>query len=372
MSRKLGLIAIVFSVGLASARLDGAAMNAYFQTNLVSDLPGVANNLDTNLANPWGIAFSPSSPFWISDNHTGLSTLYTGTGQPLGLVVTIPTPVGGTPPAAPTGVVFNAGTDFAGSHFIFATEDGTVSAWTSGTNAILKVDNSASGAVYKGLAIGNNGSGNFLYATNFNAGSVDVFNGSFSPVSTVGGFKDPSIPAGFAPFNIENIGGQLYVTYAKQNAAKHDDVAGPGSGYIDVFDLNGNLVRRLVSNGPLNSPWGLALATSSFGAFSNDLLVGNFGDGTIQAFDPITGAALGQLKDANGNPIVNQGLWGLAFGNNAVGVDKNSLYFTAGIPGNDNVEDHGLFGQLQVVPEPGTLGLMGLGILAIGVARKGR
>src|SRR5438309_2116506 len=289
---------LVATVWLASPC---AAQNNYIQHNLVSDIPGLANHTDPNLANPWGIASSATSPFWVSDNHTGVSTLYNSTGTPLALIVTVPPPSGGIPPSAPTGVVFNATSDFqvagpgTAAHFIFATEDGTIAGWNSGTNAILEVDNSAAGAVYKGIALGNNGISNFLYAANFHSGAIDVFNGSFAPTTLAGHFTDPNLPAGFAPFNIQNIGGSLLVTYALQDAAKHDDVAGPGNGFVDQFDLNGVLERRLISDGALNSPWGLAIAPGAFGAFSNDLLVGNFGDGHIHAFDPTTGAFLGTL-----------------------------------------------------------------------------
>jgi uncharacterized protein (TIGR03118 family) len=361
----------VFAVmrSLAIVILPALSYGAYSQTNLVSDLPGVARTLDPNLQNPWGIALSGTSPFWISDNGTGLSTLYNGSGQIVPLVVTVPPPGGGAPPSAPTGMVFNGTSDFNGSHFIFATEDGTISAWTSGSNAALAVDNSATGAVYKGLALANNGSKNLLYAANFNAGTVDVFGPNFAPVSTPGGFHDPTVPAGYAPFNIEAFGGQLFVTYAKQDAAKHDDVAGAGNGYVDIFDTNGNLITRLISNGPLNSPWGMAIAGPNFGQFANDLLVGNFGNGMIDAFNRNTGAFLGVLTDPNGNAIVNPGLWALAFGNGNSGGNLNTLYFTAGIPGPDQVEDHGLFGQLDSVPEPSSVVLLG-GALGLLAARK--
>ncbi len=320
-------------------------------------------NLDPKLVNPWGIAFGPTTPIWISDNKTGFSTLYNGAGQPFPigspLQVTIPPPSGGQPPSAPTGIVFNSGTDFAGSHFIFATEDGTIAAWTSGSTAIREVDNSASGAVYKGLAR----VGGMLYGANFNSGKVDVFNSNFAPITVPGGFTDPNLPSGYAPFNVQNINGLLYVTFAKQDAGKHDDVSGPGNGFVDIFDTNGVLQKRLISNGALNSPWGLALAPAGFGSFGGDLLVGNFGDGTINAFDPANGTFLGALKDANGNPIVNEGLWGLAFGNGAQGTSTTALYFTAGIPGPDSVEDHGLFGDIQAVPEPASLGTVAGGLL---------
>jgi uncharacterized protein (TIGR03118 family) len=232
------------------------------------------------------------------------------------------------------------------SVFIFDTEDGTISGWNptfpDKSHAILAVDRSnvGKGAVYKGLAIGSNSSGTFIFATNFRFGTIEMFDSNFKLVRS---FADQRLPQSFAPFGIQNIGGNLYVTFAKRNGAKHDDVAGPGNGFVDVFDTSGNLIRRLIARGSLNSPWGLALAPANFGQFSNDLLVGNFGDGHINAFDPDTGAFLGQLRDQNGNSITIDGLWSLQFGNDAVAGPSNELFFTAGIDG----EAHGLFGDIQ-------------------------
>jgi uncharacterized protein (TIGR03118 family) len=342
----------------------------FVQTNLVSDIPGEAAITDPSLVNPWGITASPTSPFWISDNGTGVSTLYTGTGAKIPLTVTIPTPPSDTSPAAPTGTVFNGTTDFnvaanSPAHFIFDTEDGTISGWNGGASAVLEVNNSSSGAVYKGLAIGNNGSGNFLYASNFNSGKVEMYNGSFALTNS---FTDPSVPTGYAPFNVQELNGDLFVTFALQDGAKHDDVAGPGHGYIDEFDLNGNLLDRLVSNGVLNSPWGLAIAPTGFGNFGGDLLVGNFGDGTINAFNPTDGDYVGTLDNTNGTPLVIQGLWGLRFGNGASSGPTDTLYFTAGIPGTGMIEDHGLFGSLTVreVPDStSTLVLLGAALVVL-------
>jgi uncharacterized protein (TIGR03118 family) len=236
--------------------------------------------------------------------------------------------------------------------FIFATEDGTISGWNPNvdlTHAILSVDNAnvTSGPVYKGLAMGHNRSGNFLFAANFRFGTVDVYNATFAKVGSFTDsqlLKDCPLPNQcFAPFGIQNIAGNLYVTYALQNAAKHDDVAGPGNGFVDVFDTTGNLIRRFASHGPLNSPWGLAVAPANFGKFSNDVLVGNFGDGHINAFDPSTGVFLGQLRDENGQAITNSGLWGVAFGNGGLAGDTNTLFFCAGI----NDEADGLFGSIE-------------------------
>jgi uncharacterized protein (TIGR03118 family) len=250
--------------------------------------------------------------------------------------------------------VFNGTADFevsagAPARFIFATEDGTISGWASGTSAVLKVDNSASEAIYKGLAIGNNGVANFLYAANFHEGTIDVFDATYASATLAGSFSDPTIPTGYAPFNIQNIGDILYVTYALQDADAEDDVPGLGHGFINKFDLNGNLIARFISRGSLNSPWGLAVAPATFGAFANALLVGNFGDGRINAFDPATGILLGQLADDSGHAISIEGLWGLKFGNGGNGGNLNALYFAAGIAGPDELEDHGLFGS--IVPQ---------------------
>jgi uncharacterized protein (TIGR03118 family) len=343
------------------AVLNCAAQNSYLQHNLVSDLAGMADHTDTNLVNPWGIALSGTSPFWISDNHSGLSTLYNSNGTPQSLIVTIPPPSGGTPPAAPTGIVFNGTTNFnvstgAVARFIFSTEDGTIAAWNTGSNAVLKVDNSAHSAIYKGLAIGSSGGTNYLYAADFHNGKVDVFDGNFLP-ALAGSFLDPTIPAKYAPFGIQNIGGLIYVTYAMQDADAHDDVPGLGNGYVNVFTANGVLVRRLISQGELNSPWGIVQAPLGFGPFSGALLVGNFGDGMINAFDPTTGFWEGALSDTNGAPIVNKGLWAIVFGNGGNGGDSHKLYFTAGIPGSGTVEDHGLLGSLAAVYPGLTTGL---------------
>jgi len=353
--RLLSLPALVFAVLSAPRSARTAPPNTYVRTNLVSDLPLHAENRDPNLVNPWGIAASSSGPFWISDNGTGLSTLYNTAGKPQSLVVSVPPPNGGMPPSAPTGIVFNSTSDFTvGSNqpalFIFATEDGTISGWNPNVNqtqAILEVDNSVSASVYKGLALGNNGSGNFLYATDFHNGKVDVFDHQYAPGSLTGSFADPNLPSGYAPFGIQNIANKLYVTYALQDDAKHDDVPGPGHGYVDIFDLNGNLLQRLISAGSLNSPWGLAMAPAGFGGLGSSLLVGNFGDGTIHGFNPSTGAETGQVMNVTGRPMVVMGLWGLIFGNGGQGGDAGVLYFSAGIPGSGEVEDHGLFGSIR-------------------------
>jgi uncharacterized protein (TIGR03118 family) len=338
----------------ASAQTGGA----YVQRNLVSDLAGIAKFQDPNLVNPWGLSHSPTGPWEVSDNGTGLATSYKGNGMGVPPVVSIPAP-GGGPGGAPTGNVFNPTSGFvisqggasAPSQFLFATEDGTIAGWNPAVDpahALIAVDRSAVrqgkfvGAVYKGLALG----GNFLFATDFRFGVVEEFDAQFH---LVGSFTDPALAADcprpgqcFAPFGIANIGGDLYVSFALQDKAHHDDVAGAGNGFIDVFSTSGTLLRRFASGGSLNSPWGMALAPAGFGAFSNDLLVGDFGDGRINAFDPASGAFLGQLQDTTGRPITINGLWGLAFGNGAQAGDTTTLFFAAGL----NDEADGLFGTI--------------------------
>ena len=356
--------------------------NRYKVNVLVSDIPikGMNPIIDPVLQNAWGVAFSPAgSPFWISDNATGCATLYDGTGVKQGLQVGIPLPKNVVPTtscktvdpnnpatnAAPTGIIWNPSSMFTvpgtsppiQAIFIFATEDGTLSAWAGGltpnpTNAVIAVDNSASGAVYKGLAFGVNIRGAFLFATNFNAGTVDVFgpNGSdglFTPATTDGGFIDPDIPAGYAPFGIESIDGNLFVTYAKQSADKHDDVKGPGHGFIDIFDTDGHLLRRFASRGPLNSPWGMTRASFAFGRFSGDILVGNFGNGKINVFNS-RGLFLDELDRPNGKPLVIDGLWKLTLGGGRTS-SPDTLYFTAG----PNDEKDGRFGTITPVSAKG-------------------
>jgi uncharacterized protein (TIGR03118 family) len=236
------------------------------------------------------------------------------------------------------------------ARFIFSTEDGTIIGWSAASGALVKADNSAAGAVYKGLAIGSSGGSNLLYATDFHNGKVDVFDSNYNAVTLSGSFTDPAVPAGFAPFGIQNMNGQLFVTYAMQDAARHDDVAGPGHGYVDIFDSSGNLIRQFYSVAVLNSPWGIVKTPMGFGPFGSAVLIGNFGDGRINAFDPATGSWMATLNDSTGNNSIEiLGLWGLAFGNGGTGGDPHKLYFTAGIPGPSSVEDHGLFGSLSAV-----------------------
>ena len=335
--------------------------SAFQQSNLISN-SGQAPVTDPNLLNPWGIARSPTGPWWVSDNHAGVSTVYDGQGHPFptpgALVVTIPPPAGSPPgtTAAPTGIVFNSNptgfivTEGAASGpalFIFATEDGTISGWSQKVNpsqAILMVDNSAGEAIYKGLA-GSDPTGNdmFVFASDFHNGKVDVFDSTFTSVDMgSSAFSDPNIPAGFAPFGIRNIGGQLFVTYAKQDADAHDDVKGLGNGYVDVFTTSGVLVRRFASQGPLNSPWGVVQTPASFGGFGNAIIIGNFGDGHLSAFDPVSGSFKGQLNQPGGMPVAIDGLWALEFGNGGTAGSTDTLFFSAG----PNAENDGLFGML--------------------------
>jgi uncharacterized protein (TIGR03118 family) len=329
----------------------------YQQTNIVSSVPGLAASTDHNLINPWGLSLDPATGlFRVSDNGTGLSTVYDVHGNPHPTTVEIALPPGHTGTAAPTGNVRNTTTGFvisehgrsAPADILFATEDGTIVAWNKHVDrnhALVAADNSASGAVYKALTLGSNSQGNFLYATNFHNATVDVFDSHFHQVHLAGSFTDPNLPAGFAPFGIRNINGTLFVTYAKQLAPdNHDDQAGPGNGFIDEFDTSGNLIARFASQGALNSPHGMAVAPADFGTFSNALLVGNFGDGRINAFDLKTGKFLGQLSDASGRPITNVGIWGMTFGNGAGGTRTNTLYFAAGING----EQDGLLASISL------------------------
>jgi uncharacterized protein (TIGR03118 family) len=348
MHRRKFLAATILTIGTILALTTavaqaGASKTAITQTNLVSDLPGVARFTDPNLKNPWGISAGPSTPMWVSDNGTGVTTLYRGDGSKVPLTVVIPP--GQADSAAlgtPTGTVFNGNSsEFRGDRFLFATEDGTIAGWQPayGTVAHTEADNSlpAPGAVYKGLALGSTAGGDRIYAANFRTGLVDVFDAAYAPA---GSFTDPKIPDNYAPFNVQNLDGVLYVSFAMRDATGHDDIAGQGHGFVDAFDTSGNLLRRLVSHGRLDSPWGLAIAPASFGDFAGDLLVGNFGDGRINAYTLDKGNYRGTLSRTDGSPISIDGLWALRVGNSA--ADPNAVYFTAGI----NEEADGLFGEL--------------------------
>jgi uncharacterized protein (TIGR03118 family) len=342
------------AVALCCASVCAGAPNAFEQENLVSDVPGLAQNLDPNLVNPWGLTSSATSPFWVANNGTGTSTLYNGPGVPQGLVVTIPGILQGVD-SVPTGAIFNSAGAFPigpggqNAAFLFSTEKGAIAAWhaslgTTAANMFVATD----GAVYKGLALAGSGATAHLYAPDFANGKIDVIDANFQKTTLAGSFVDPILPSGYAPFNIQNLGGKLYVTYALRNGS--EDVPGPGNGFVDVFDLNGNFQQRLLSGGALNSPWGLAIAPADFGPFGGNLLVGNFGDGRINAYDLTNGAFLDTLKDENGDPIEIDGLWALKFGNGGNGGDPDDLYFTAGI----SDEEHGLFGEISAAEASGT------------------
>jgi uncharacterized protein (TIGR03118 family) len=362
MVRRLGRLRSVLVLGvvaglvaLAPVTQAGASQpgNAYHQTNLVSDLPGLAQLTDPDLVNPWGLAAGPTTPAWVADNGTDKATIYPGfvNGSPItkaSLVVSIP---GG----APTGQVFNptpgfvvrSGDASGPARFLFDSEAGLVTGWNPGVpppppSTQAQVGASVPGAIYKGLAIADNGGATYLYAADFHNARIDVFDQGFNLVHLSGSFADPAIPPGFAPFNIQELGGLLYVAYARQDADREDEVAGPSLGFVDVYSTGGQLLRHLIERGQLNAPWGLVLAPAGFGRFAGALLVGNFGNGRINAYDPGTGEFLGRLRHEDGSPIEIEGLWALRFGNGVTG-DPTTLLFTAGI----DDEAHGLFGAIQ-------------------------
>jgi uncharacterized protein (TIGR03118 family) len=348
--------------------LSGTAAFAqhYQQTDLTTDNASISSTavIDPNLVNAWGLSRATGSFFWISDNGTGLSTLYDSTGAIGPLVVTIPPPKGGTPPSAPTGTVFNftGGFDVAPglpAVFLFVTEDGTISGWNPAVSvgsAVLKVDHSKQGAIFKGCAIAMTKEGPRLYVTNFASGRVEVYNSHFMRVETDEmekmegegpAFVDRGLPANYAPFGIQNVGGNIVVTFAYRTPGSRDEAHGPGLGKVDVFDRAGNLLLRLEHGAFLNAPWGIAMAPSDFGPFSHRLLIGNFGDGTINAFDVFTGRHEGALLNTQGSPLTIEGLWALSFGGDAghSGL-ATELFFTAG----PNDESDGLFGKLTATP----------------------
>ncbi|HUG23686.1 TIGR03118 family protein [Piscinibacter sp.] len=351
---------LCMALGLALAGTAASQPGTYHVRNLVSDGSVPAEKLDANLVNVWGIAFNPFGPVWVNDHGTGLSTLYLGDGTPRSLVVRVPAAL---PDAVgrPTGIVWNgsAATPVPSgfivskdgisepSRFIFSTEDGTISAWSlnvDANNAIVMVNNASAHAVYKGLALSGGGNGALLYAADFRNNRIDVFDTTFTPVTLpTGAFVDPAIPAGYAPFGLQNINGNVYVSYARQDATKTGHVRGKGLGFVNVFDPNGALIRRVASQGKLDAPWGLALAPAGFGKFSNRLLVANAGDGRINAYDLVTGAFVGKLHDAKHQPIEIDGLWGIAFGPGFALQPVNTLYFTAGPRGGQG----GLYGRID-------------------------
>jgi uncharacterized protein (TIGR03118 family) len=328
----------------------GAGGGEYVANALVSDTTATAAlHHDAHLVNAWGLAFNPQGFAWVADAGTGTSTLYDGNGVVQSLVVTLPA---GTDAS---GIVFNGSTDFSitengisgAAPFVFATLQGQIAAWAptvDATHAFTIVDNAASGAVYTGLAISTSAGGDMIYAADFTKGTVDVFSGGFSPVTTAGGFVDPTLPAGYAPFGIQTIGDKVYVAYAQPDPTTHEKI-GAGLGLVDVFDTQGNLTSHLIAaGGALNAPWGLAMAPANFGKFSNMLLVGNFGDGKINVYDPATGAMVGTVSNNDGSAIVVPGLWALQFGNGINVQPTNTLFYTAG-PGN---EQHGLYGRIDM------------------------
>ena len=325
---------------------------AYALRGLVSDGTSTPNT-DSSLVNGWGIAFNPQGFVWVSDAGTSKSTLYDGNGVPQSLVVDIP--AGSVGPAVPTGIVFNGSTDFkvsqggatGASPFIFVGVTGTIAGWSptvNMTNAVQVFDGGANHDSFTGTAIASQGSANFLYVADFHNAAVDMFDANFAPATAAGGFKDPNLPAGYAPFGMQAIGGNIYVSYAMQDAQAARSTNGPGLGIVDEFDSTGTLIKRLITGGVLNAPWGMAMAPATFGKFAGALLVGNFGDGTINAFDPTSGTLLGTLSTADGAPIVIDGLWGIAFGNDLDSQPSNTLFFASG----PSQEQHGLYGRIDV------------------------
>lgn len=356
------LVPLALGLGLAAMAIPQAASAAGFQTKVLD-----SSLTDSSLVNPWGISASPGGPFWVSNNGTGTSTLYsvnqtTDVTTKLNLVVTIP----GN--GSVTGQVFNNTANFDGDAFLFVSEDGTVSGWRGALGTAAETLQAGSAAnVYKGSAFATLSSGSYLYAANFKTGIIDVLKDSAAVPNLSGSFTDPNLTSGYAPFNIQNLAGNLFVTYALQDATKSGDVAGVGHGFVDEFDTSGNYMRRIASGGGLDSPWGLALAPSSLGSFANDLLVGNFGDGHINAFD-ISGTgtpvSLGQLPGAGASPLTIDGLWSLTPGNNGSAGSSQKLYYTAG----PNAETGGVLGVLVPVPEASPLITFGLLLTLGGIA----
>jgi uncharacterized protein (TIGR03118 family) len=351
-SLRLALIAAVSTLTLAAAAPLSASPpdGSYTVTPLVSDVPGAAALTDPHLVNGWGLTRSPTSPWWVADNGTNLSTLYISNGSTISINPLVVGVDGG-----PTGAVFagipnnflvgtTASATLAPANFVFASEDGMIRAWRGGSTAALVTAHGQPGAIYKGLAIAQTTAGPLLYAADFHNARVDVFNGAWSDVTPAGSFVDPMLPSDYAPFGIQAIGNRIFVSYAEQDADAADEVAGQGRGFVDAYDLAGNLLARVAQHGQLNAPWGLALAPASFGRYAGDLLVGNFGDGQINAYEETAAgfAHRGTLRDANGGKLVIDGLWALQFGNAGSNGNPDTLFFTAG----PDAESHGLFGTI--------------------------
>lgn len=319
---------------------------AYQLTSLVSDQATAgATTTDSNLVNPWGMAYGPTTDFWVANQGTATTTVYDGLGHMPTTPIVVSNPVvPGQVMGGPTGVVFNGSASFLGDEFILASLDGSISGWSAGATTTRRVDNSGSQAVYTGLATGTSGTATYVFAANFNAGTIDVFDAGYAPVNLgAAALVDPTLPAGFSPFNVQVLAGKLYVTYAKHVPPALRETSGAGFGYVSLFNLDGSFVRRVASGGLLNSPWGLAVAPATFGPYSGALLVGNFGDGRITAFDATTGTQMGQIPAANGAPLAISGLWGIAFGNDTAAGKSNQLYITAG----PQAQTHGLFATIS-------------------------
>jgi uncharacterized protein (TIGR03118 family) len=354
MSKSRSVFLKPITVGFAVLFFSSAVVAQHYQqTNLVSNVAGRAQVTDPNLVNSWGLVHGPGTPWWVADNGTGLSTLYDGTGHTLSLVVTIPT-ASGTGTGNPTGIVFNGSpTDFLVSGqpalFIFVSEDGTISAWNPNVNATsaIRVNNPSKNAIYKGATIAEIDGKKYLLVTNFHSGRIEKYDSHFARVPMSEElFDDDQLPSGFAPFNIQGVGPNVYVSYAKQDAEKRDDVHGPGLGYVDVYSPSGKLLQRLQHGPWFNGPWGIVLAPADFGEFSHTVLIGNFGDGTIAAFNPVTGQFLGNMRTPQGCVLTIDGLWALNFGGgDAKSGPANTLFFTAG----PDDESNGLFGTLMPI-----------------------
>jgi len=362
--RHPGVAALAAGIALAMASMSSAALEVSV-TGLVTDdqAANPASLTDPTLLNGWGISMSATSPFWVSSNGGGVSEVYrvdphTQAVTKVPLTVTIPGA------GNPTGQVFNSGAgagQFNGNAFLFVSEDGTVSGWRGSLGTSAETLVSPSAASFKGSALATIGADTYLYAADFHGGGVAVFKGTPGAPSLTGSFTDPTLPSGFAPFNVQALAGSLFVTYAEQTPGSGDETAGPGLGFVDRYDMQGNFLGRVGSGGVLNAPWGMAIAPASFGALAGKLLVGNFGDGRISAYDLATDSFVGQLKGVGGAPLEIDGLWGLSVGNDGGAGSSQDLYFAAG-PGD---ESHGLFGVLAAVPEPPAALLLALGLACL-------